>query len=124
MKTISSISELLHVKVDLAVFILESCPWMSEQWDPASIGYVFVLDEGDEKSICTVPHIEDDDNYKAAMSIDLETFDLWEYRAICDPVTGYWNVVTILGQEYGCTLFMSSAFVAGIPELQQRLQKG
>jgi hypothetical protein len=104
------------------MFILESCPWMTAQWEPESIGHVFVLDDHDiheVSAICTVPHIEESD-YRAVMTIDLATFDLWEVPAIYDKVTGYWNVVAILGEEYGCTLFMSSGFVASIPELQQR----
>ena len=122
MKTIGSISEVLSLPGDLGRFILESCPWMTEEWEPESIGYVFVLDDRDineVSSICTVPHIED----QAAMSIDLATFDLWETPAMYDEVTGYWNVVSILGEEYGCTLFLSSGFVASIPSLQERLQE-
>jgi hypothetical protein len=82
-----------------------------------------VLDDSDiheMSTICTVPHIDEND-YRAAMTIDLATFDLWEAPAIYDEVTGYWNIVAILGEEYGCTLFLSSGFVSSIPELQQRL---
>jgi hypothetical protein len=117
MKTIGSIKDLLNLPSDLTMFILSSCPWMAEPWEAESIGYVFVLDEGDVHEVCTVPHLEESDN----MTIDLETFDLWEVPAIFDSVSGYWNVVAILGQEYGCTLFMSSGFVLSIPELHRRL---
>jgi hypothetical protein len=123
MKTIGSIGEMLNLNSDLTMFILESCPWMTEQWGPENIGYVFVLNDRDIRevsAICTVPHIEECD-YRAAMTIDLPTFDLWEAPAIFDEVTGYWNVVAILGEEYGCTLFLSSGFVASIPELYQKL---
>jgi hypothetical protein len=105
------------------MFILESYPWMAEQWQPENIGYVFVFDDRDineVSSICTVPHIEESD-YRAAMTIDLATFDLWEAPAIYDEVTEYWNVVAILGEEYGCALFLSAGFVASIPALHQRL---
>jgi hypothetical protein len=119
MKTIASIGELLSLPSDLTVFILSSCPWMSEPWDAESIGYVFVLDDDDNHEVCTVPHIEE----SSYLTIDLETFDLWEAPAILDTETGYWNVVAILGQEYGCTLFMSSGFVESIPELHRRLQE-
>jgi hypothetical protein len=124
MKTIGSISEVLHLESNLRMFILESCPWMAEQWEPENIGYVFVLDDrdiGEVSAICTVPHIEECD-YRAVMTIDLANFELWEVPAIYDPTTKYWNVVAILGEEYGCTLFMSSEFVASIPELHQRLK--
>jgi hypothetical protein len=124
MKTIGSISEVLHLESNLRMFILESCPWMAEQWEPENIGYVFVLDDrdiGEVSTICTVPHIEECD-YRAVMTIDLANFELWEVPAIYDPTTKYWNVVAILGEEYGCTLFMSSEFVASIPELHQRLK--
>ena len=56
------------------------------------------------------------------MTIDLDNFDLWEAPAIYDQGTCYWNVVAILGEEYGCTLFLSSGFVASIPALQERLK--
>ena len=117
MKTIGSISGLLSLQSDLGMFILESCPWMAEQWEPENIGYVFVLDESDIHEVCTVPHIDQSNH----MTIDLETFDLWEAPAIYDDASGYWNVVAILGEEYGCTLFLSSGFVASIPALHQRL---
>ena len=124
MKTIGSISELLSLPGDLRMFILESCPWIAEDWQPENIGYVFLLDDRDineVSSICTVPHIEESD-YRAAMTINLATFDLWETPAIYDEVTGYWNVVAVLGEEYGCAVFLSSGFVASIPPLQERLQ--
>ena len=124
MKTISSIREVLSLNNDLSWFIMESSPWMAGQWEPESIGYVFVLDDRDiheVSAICTAPHIDESD-YRAAMTIELATFDLWEAPAIYDETTGYWNVVAILGEEYGCTLFMSTEFVASIPALHQRLK--
>ena len=124
MKTIGSIKEVLKLQSDLSIFILKSCPWLAEQWEPESIGYVFVLDEGDVgevSAICTVPHVRERD-YREAMIIDLANFELWEVPAIYDPDTQYWNVVAILGEEYGCTVFLSSEFVASIPSLQERLQ--
>jgi hypothetical protein len=123
MKTIGKIREVINLSSELSSFILESCPWMTDQWEPENIGYVFVLDDSDiheMSTICTVPHIDEND-YRAAMTIDLATFDLWEAQAIYDEVNGCWNVVAILGEEYGCTLFLSTGFVASIPELQQRL---
>ncbi len=120
MKTIGSIRDVLNLNSDLSWFILESCPWMADQWEPENIGYVFVLDESDineVSAICIVPHIEEGD-YRETMTIDLETFDLWEAPAVYNPETGYWNVVAILGEEYGCTLFLSSGFVASIPALR------
>jgi hypothetical protein len=124
MKTIGSISEVLSLPCDLGMFILESCPWMAEEWQPESIGYVFVLDDRDineVKSICTVPHIEEND-YRESMTIDLATFDLWEKPSFFDDTTGYWNVVAVFGEEYGCAAFLSSEFVASIPLLQDRLK--
>jgi hypothetical protein len=77
MKTISSTSDLLDLNGDLATFILESCPWIAEGWDPESMSYVFLLDEKDNHKICTVPHIpEDETAYRESMTIDLATFDL------------------------------------------------
>lgn len=125
MKTIGSMTELLSLQTDLTLFILTTCPWLAEQWEPENMGYVFVLDDQDVhavKSIWPVPHIDEvDDNYRETMTIDLETFDLWEAPAYYDQDIGYWNAVAVLGQEYGCTLFLSSGFVASIPALHQRL---
>lgn len=125
MKTIGNIKELLTLESDLTMFILESCPWLREEWIPESLGYLFVLDSNDIQqvtSVITTPHlIGSDDNYIEQMTIDLERFDYWEKPAIYDQATGYWNVVAILGEEYGCTLFMSSDYVESIPALQQRL---
>ncbi len=121
MKTIGNIKGLTDLEPDLLKFILGSCPWIAERWDPENAGFVFLLDDGDihkVTSVCTVPHIPD---YRETMTIDLATFDLWEAPAYLDPTTGYWNVVAILGQEYGCALFMSSGFVESIPALHSRL---
>jgi len=127
MKTIGSKKELSGLKNDLTKFIVTSCPWMTDQWNPEMIGYIFVLDDSDIEemtSICTVPQMLDcDDSYKEAMTIELDSFDLWEEPAFYDPSTGYWNVVAILGQEYGCTLFLSSGYVASIPALHLRLKE-
>jgi len=123
MKTIGSIKDLLTLTSELSMLIIAECPWMAEQWDPEDIGYVFVLDDSDINkvtSVYTIPHIQDDD-YRQAMTIDLETFDLWETPAIYDDSTGYWNVTAIFGGEFGCTLFLSSGFVASIPALRKRL---
>ena len=123
MKTISS----SLLSSDLSRFIIAECPWMAEQWDPESMGYVFVLDDSDigkVTSVYTIPHIQDDDeSYKQVMTIDLETFDLWETPAIYDELTGYWNVTAIFGGEYGCTLFLSSAFVKSLPALHDILKE-
>jgi hypothetical protein len=122
MKTIGSIMEVLSLQSNLAMFIMSSCPWMAEQWEAENMGYIFVLDDNDNHEVCIVPHVEDS-YYREAMTIDLETFDLWEAPAYQDTTTGYWNVVAILGQEYGCTLFLSSGFAESIPALHQRLKE-
>jgi len=44
MKTIGRIDKLPDL---LSVFIRETCPWMDEDWEPDSIGYLFVLDDDD-----------------------------------------------------------------------------
>ena len=49
MKTISSTGDLLDLNGDLTTFILDSCPWMAEPWEPENLGYVFVLDDRDIK---------------------------------------------------------------------------
>lgn len=127
MKTIGNLSEVLTLQGDLTIFILSSCPWIAEGWDPESTGFVFLLDDDDSHkitSVCTVLHIDESDtDYRESMTIDLATFDLWEAPAYYDaPTTDYWNVVAILGQEYGCSLFMSSGFVESITALHSRMQ--
>ena len=124
MNIIDGIKGVTDLEPDLLKFILGSCPWIAEGWDPESTGFVFLLDDTDSHkitSICTVPHIPDSEtNYRESMAIDLATFDLWEAPAYHDVATGYWNVVAILGQEYGCAIFMSDGFVESIPALYAR----
>ena len=107
MQTISSIDQ---IPDHLAEFIWETCPWMTDGFE---VGYIFVLDDDDIGTTTIHPLLY--------LEIDLATFDLWEDPAIQDPATGYWNVVAIFGQECGCTLFMSDAFVNSIPTLKRRL---
>ena len=106
-------------------FITDVCPWIDD-WDPQILGYIFILgdeDIGNVDSVCIVPHIPDgqDDSYKESMTIDLKTFDLWETPAIYFEI-GYWNVVAVFGQDYGCTVFLADGFVSLIPELEERLE--
>ena len=126
MKIIDGIEGLVDHDIDLVKFILGSCPWIAEGWDPESTDFVFLLDDADSHkvtSVCTVPDIpESETDYRESMTNDLATLDLWKASAYHDPTTGYWNVVAILGQEYGCVLFMSSGFVESIPAMHQRLQ--
>lgn len=99
----------------LAAFIRETCPWMTEGFE---VAYILVLDDEDIGTTTINPLPGED-----YLQIDLVTFDLWGEPAIKDPATGYWNVVAILGQEFGCTLFMSAGFVNSIPALQGRLEE-
>jgi len=115
MKTISSMDQLPD---HLVVFIRETCPWINESWEPDSIGYVFVLDDDDIETTTINPLPKED-----CKTIDLVTFDFWEEPSIHDPLTGYWNIVAILGQEFGCTLFMSTGFVESIPAIKRRLEE-
>lgn len=123
MKTIGSIKDLLDLQCELAMNILLTCPWIAEPWNAEEIGYVFIVDDNDigkVTSVYTIPHIKDnDESYRQAMTIDLETFDMWESPAFYDEAIGYWNVTAIFGADYGCTLFLSSGFVASLPGLQE-----
>jgi len=49
------------------------------------------------------------------MTIDLETFDMWEGDAIQDQQIGYWNVLGIVGQEYGFSIFLSESLAQLLP---------
>jgi hypothetical protein len=125
MKTIGSIKDLLDLQCEFAMHILLTCPWLAEPWNAEDIGYVFIIDDNDigkVTSVYTAPHLEDEDqSYKKLMTIDLDTFDLWETPATYDDSTGYWNVTAIFGAEYGCTIFLSSNFVASLLGLQEIL---
>lgn len=126
MKIIKSIQEVLALNHDLAKFIMFACPWIVSDWEPKRLGYVFVLDDDDidnVNTLCVVPHIHDgqDDNYKESMTINLETFDLWE-PPIKDSMTGFWSLVSIIGQEYGASVFISPRYAASMPALQERLK--
>lgn len=127
MKVIGNIDEVMALNSQLASFIMASCPWVAEDWDPARLGFIYVLDDDDiniVKSVCIVPQelCAGDEDYQSAMTIDLEKFDLWEPPALYDKQSGYWNTVAVFGQEYGCSLLLSSGFVASIPALHGRLQ--
>jgi len=112
MQTISSTDQLPD---HLTVFIRDTCPWLDDGFE---VGYIFVLDDYDIGMTTINPLPKED-----YLQIDLATFDLWEEPAIHDPATGYWNVVAILGQEFGCTLFLADTFVNSIPALQRRLEE-
>jgi hypothetical protein len=127
MKIISNIKEVSTLQKDLAKFILYSCPWVEDDgWDPTQIGFIFILDDNDAHkvdSLCIAPHQDHrDDNYKEQMTINLESFDLWEIPSFYDKTSGYWNVVAVFGQEFGCAVFLSDGFVSSLPTLQARLQ--
>ncbi len=87
MKVIGSMKEISALENDLAEFIMFSCPWLADgEWDPMRFGFIFILnnqDSGKVTSICAVQHVSDlDEDYKAQMTIDLESFDLWESPAV------------------------------------------
>lgn len=127
MKTIGSICDLADVQGDLGKFIRKVSPWLEEHWDAEECGYIFIIDDDDVgvvKSVFTAPHITNPDEvYTEVMTIDLESFDYWEEPSFEDDVTGYWNVVAVLGADYGCSVFMSPDFVKSIPKLHRRLQE-
>jgi len=56
------------------------------------------------------------------MTIDLETYDLWESPSYYDENSDYWNVVAIFGNDYGCSIFMSAAFVQSLASLQKKIK--
>lgn len=119
MKILGSINDVLRLKEDLISFISAACPWINDDWNPEQIGYIFVLEEDDleyARSLQISPHTED------SMTIDLEVFDMWEGEAIHD--SGYWNVVGIVGQEYGFVLFVSDALAEKLPNFYRYLKGG
>ena len=126
MKTISSIEDLVDLDINLVKFILGSCPWVTKEWSAEDFGFVFVLEDSDREevtSVCTVPHIDmSDTDYRDLMTINLESYDLWESPAFYDEGAEYWSVVALFGQDYGCVLFLSAGFVESMPALLRNLQ--
>lgn len=47
MKVIGNMKELLCLDCDLVMFILSSCPWIAEGWEPQHVGFIFLLEDGD-----------------------------------------------------------------------------
>jgi hypothetical protein len=124
MKIIGSKKEAMSIDDGLARFVLSACPWIHDDWDPERIGWIFILDDNDLKlarSLCIVPHrMKSDPVYSASMNIDLEEFDTWEGEAFHDEATSYWNVVAIVGQEYGFSIFIADSLVEQLPNFKLR----
>ena len=115
MKILNNVAEVLSLNEGLASFISASCPWIYDNWNPEQIGHIFVLDEEDlEYARCLPisPH---------AMTLDLEEFNMWEGEAIHDQ--GYWNVVGIVGQEFGFVLFLSNSIVQLLPNFKRNINR-
>ena len=117
MKIIGNSKELATLDRNLVEFIKTSSPWLLEAgYDPTRIGYIFILDDDDinkTDSVCIVPHIPDNTKnraYREEMTINLATFDAWEFPPEFDEVSGYWYAVAVPGQEYGCAIFLSAAY--------------
>jgi len=123
MEIIGSVEEVMGLNAGLSRFVSSTCPWIHDDWDPEQIGWIFILDQEDlemAKALCVVPHVTgNNQEYKASMTINLETFDMWEGMAIQDQKTGYWNVVGIIGQEYGFSIFVSQALVGYLPNFRR-----
>jgi len=123
MKIIGNKKDVLALPKNLSQFISISCPWLDAYWDPEQIGWIFILEEDDlqyARSLCIVPQrLKDDPEYTASMHIDLEEFDTWEGEAFHDEVSGYWNVVGIVGQEYGFVVFIDDALVEQLPNFKR-----
>ena len=114
MKILSSINDVLRLNSDLSQFITSTCPWISPSWDPKQIGYIFVLDEDDLEDTLALPVAED-------VSINLDLYNLFEGDPIYDPDTQYWNLVGIIGQEYGFSVFLPDKLINHLPNLRRKL---
>lgn len=128
MKIISFIEEVSAIEnKDLVAFIMSSCTWLTGSWRPEEIGYIFIINDDDictMSSLCIAPDIleDEDQSYRQSVTIDLAAFDLWE-SAVFDPASCYWEAVAIVGQEYGCSVFISDIFVRSVPGLLENLIK-
>jgi len=126
MKILGNVQEVMLLDARLSQFVFSACPWIGDEWEPEQIGWIYILDQEDleiAKSLCVVHHVTgNNQEYLASMTIDLETFDRWEGEAIQDPETGYWNVVGIVGQEYGFSIFVSQALVKLLPGFRKKIR--
>lgn len=124
MEIIGSVEEVMCLDAGLSRFVSSTCPWIHDDWDPEQIGWIFILSQEDlavASSLCIVPHCITANNqeYTDSMTINLETFDMWEGKAVQDPETGYWNVVGIVGQEYGFSIFVAATLVGSLPNFRK-----
>jgi hypothetical protein len=118
MKILGTISEVLSLPEGLSQFISTTSPWIHDNWDPEQIGWIFVLDDNDlesARSLNITPH-----NMDAPLIIDLDEFDLFEF-VISDPETDYWNLVAIVGQEYGFSVFLPNVLTNQLPNLRRQI---
>jgi hypothetical protein len=129
MEIIGSREALSALPKDLADFVLSSCPWIDSEWDPTRIGWLFVLlGDGDDdvreaRALCVVPHVTGDDeqSYRAAMTFDLETFDLWE-PAVRDDASGVVLATAVVGEEFGFAVLLSPGLFDSLPGLRTALE--
>jgi len=124
MKIIGNAQEIMLLDVKLSQFVFRTCPWIHDDWEPEQIGWIFILNKEDLKaarSLCVVPHCDsiNDNEYMMSMTIDLEMFDTWEGQGIYDDASGYYNVVGIIGQEYGFTIFIEASLVQQLPKFKK-----
>ena len=56
------------------------------------------------------------------MNIDLDTFNLWEGDAIFDPMSGHWNMVAVIGNDFDVYLFVSVALSPKLPNFYTYLK--
>ena len=125
MRIIPNIEALNLVEDDALVeFIKESSPWLAEGFDSETVGYVFILYEEDSfimTKVYCVPHLPfANEDYREIMTIDLTTFEDWEY-VMYNKKSKYYQALAIFGSDYGADLYMSESFVSAVPNLKNIL---
>jgi len=102
----------------LREWLLRENPFLGEQqpegeeWDPDNIGWLLVLEPGDNpESLCT----------GVETVSDLADVDCWEWAVFNDELD-MWNAVAILGDSFGLAFAIPGALVRGT-ELEARLEE-
>jgi hypothetical protein len=118
-KNTSSIEAVLRLESDLVRFILDLFPWVQEEWNPEQRGFIFILEEDVTEATRALPISP---NIEGAVNIDLDTFNLWEGDAIFDTMSGHWNMVAVIGNDFDAYLFVSVALSPKLPNFYTYLK--
>ena len=93
--------------------------WLQKEWNPEQRCFIFILAEDVTEAARALPISP---NIEGAVNIDLDTFNLWEGDAIFDPMSGHWNMVAVIGNDFDAYLFVSVALSPKLPNFYTYLK--